>query len=153
MLTATDLDTLTVLNDIRERLLALTPQHLDWAERSLKVPTPQEKSLGVVHSPAARSLYALHAMLRAESSTAMACATSEIDEVVADERKRSAAVLSQIADAACSLFWSQAKADLGIYVGGCFHLRRGFVVTDCQAANSVPSSIARMLGLSGWEGH
>lgn len=127
-----DLTTLTVMNDIRERLLALTDEEMAWAERTLATEKKRKKDrdIGEVTNPATRALYALSIKLAAESRLETSKSSVALDPIIQDEHSRQAVLLHDLADVSRELFWAQAKIDLAFYKFESLACRAGFVVTN-----------------------
>ncbi len=115
-----DLNEITVFNDIRERLAAVTDAQITAIERKLEKESDEDDDdedavIGVVQSKATRGLYTLSRILGAQHMLEHAKAACAEDPVIADEHEEKAVVVDILSDVARELFWAQAKVDLGFY--------------------------------------
>lgn len=129
-----DLNEITVFNDIRERLAAVTDSQITAIERKLERESNDEDDdgesvIGVVTSKATRGLYTLSRLLGAEHMLEHAKSACAEDSVIADEHDEKAVVLDILSDVARELFWAQAKIDLGFYEEENVGIRAGWEVT------------------------
>lgn len=113
-----DLNEITVFNDIRERLAAVTDTQIEAIARKLKIEKMDNKKvkrIGRVESKATRALYALSRLLQAEHQLEHAKSDCAEEPDIAKDHEEKAVLLDMMADVARELFWAQAKIDLGFY--------------------------------------
>lgn len=110
-----EVDAITVLNDIRERLAALTPNQLDWGARQITEQRPNETTIGAVTVPSTRALWVLFLWLQRQSELEKAMAETATEKTLEEDHQRQHALLNSLADVAREIFWAQAKVDLGYY--------------------------------------
>lgn len=122
-----NLDDITVFNDIRLRLAAVTPEMLETATRRLR-PSKNEV-IGSVDNMATRALFALYGALQADSRIALAQARSGMinPEEEKDLNER-AVMLDVLSDVCRELFWAQAKQDIGLYENENISVKQGWTL-------------------------
>jgi hypothetical protein len=145
-----DLTTITVMNDIRERLLAITDAEVAWAYRRLDEISPTkatDKVLGEVENPTTRALYVLSMKLAAASELESSKAKAALDQIMEDEHGRQAVLLHDLADASREIFWAQAKIDLNHYKATSLGVRANFVIiSNLHAPDMFPSFLRGLAG-------
>ena len=141
-----NLDTLTIFNDVRERLAQITPEHVASAERRINKQKHKDKPhvIGVIESEGTKALYALWILLDAETAMQKALAQSATDSAIEREHMERAAVCDMISDVVGEMFWSQAKIDLGFYEFAAVGIRPGWQLVKEPPQH--PLSLAGILG-------
>lgn len=111
-----DLRTLSVINDLTERLKGITAEQIAAFGRRLN-PRPRKRStfVGSVDEIGTRALYALWRSLDCESDIEQAKAAMAVHEQVETDLSERHALLASLACVAREMFWSQVKLDLGIH--------------------------------------
>ncbi len=142
-----DLNEITVFNDIRERLAAMTPERIAAIGRKLKkyLIDEDDQVIGVIESDSTRALYVLSRELSNAHMLEHAKADCAEDETIAEELNQRAAALDSLADVARELFWAQAKTDLGFY-GECdLAIKTGWRLVETPEELSPPEALRRAI--------
>lgn len=132
---------LTVLNDLCERLKAISAEHIEAAARHLKPRKKDETAIGELTSPATRAIYALWVSLTAQEKLCHARAELLTGPELEAESKHDEALYDMLGDAAREIFWAQAKIDLGFYEADCqcVGLRAGWQLVRMPHGGGLPS--------------
>lgn len=126
-----NIEDISLFNDIRERLSAITDEQIDGADRKLAERT-KEPVIGTLESRLTRALHALTEALEAETGLEIAKARAEMDETRERDHLEKAAVLDMFADVAKEMFFAQAKLDLGFHKIEAVGLRRGWLLVNVK---------------------
>lgn len=141
-----NLEDVTIYNDLRDRLLKISPEQVAAAERRLTKIEPRESELGTIHSDVTRALYTLWITLRAESVLEAAKAGNQIDETAEKDHIQQAAVLDMFSDVARELFWAQAKLDVGFHEQTTVGVRTGWTMVKKIEEPGPGAMFARIMG-------
>ncbi|HEX4275796.1 MAG TPA: hypothetical protein VHZ74_10595 [Bryobacteraceae bacterium] len=124
---------ITVLNDIRERVEALTQAQFDWTGRRIDNEVAKgERIIGTVTNRATQGLYVLSLVLRTDSAVQEIQASAALEKNFEDEHRREASLLADLADVVREMFWAQAKIDRGCYERLTLCLRKDFTLVACK---------------------
>lgn len=116
MSTPIELSELTILNDLRERIAALSPEELAGFERKLLKPVPAgAKVAGYVKNETARRVFILGSILQTQNGMELMRATAAYNADIESEANEKAAMLGTLAKVFSEIFWSQVKVDLAIF--------------------------------------
>lgn len=138
-----NLEDITVLNDIRDRLAQITPEQVHSAARRLDRDDKSE-AIGVIESETTRALYTLAVVLTAEEALEEAKAKGAVDEMIEKDHLERAAVLDMLHDVVKNLFFTQAKTDLGFHQKESVSLSGGWTLVKTR--QSPPEGLIRLLG-------
>lgn len=115
-----DLGSLSVINDLRDRLRLITTDQIALSNRRFQ-PVPKKTRRGkveVVGNITDQSTMALHALwmaLDAEADLEQAKAGMAVDEHIETDHRERHALLEVMAAVAREMWWAQAKLDLGFH--------------------------------------
>ncbi len=137
-----NLNDITVFNDIRIRLAAVTPEMLMATERRMQ--TSKSKVVGRVDNLATRALFALSMNLHAESVIAAAQASACSSDTEEKEFTERAIILEVLSDVCRELFWAQAKQDIGLYENENIAVKKGWVLVR-EKSNPGPAELLGIL--------
>lgn len=142
-----ELEDLTVLGTLKDKLGFVTQEHIDWTARKRltdEVGTG-DTVIGVVDAVTTRALYALSALLDAEEKTEEAKAETAIEEHWEHEYRQLAQIAELFSDLSRHLFWVQAKTDLGYYDTNNIAIRKGWVVVKTGDKSGPAARLAKLL--------
>lgn len=108
---------LTVLNDLRERLEQITPEHILWASRRLMPLRSGDKPVGLLPE-ASRRLYALWQQTRATAEKLAADASLAMDATLSEALFTDSNVHGSLACMMAAVFSAQIAADFEMYAFG-----------------------------------
>lgn len=111
-----ELSELTILNDLRERIAALSPEELAGFERKLLKPVPAgAKAAGCVKNETARRVFLLASILQTQNGLELMHATAAFNADIEREHNEKASMLAVLAVVFSDIFWAQVKVDLAIF--------------------------------------
>lgn len=145
-----NIEDVTVLNDVRERLQAITQEQVDAALRRLNTKHKQDKDrkgeslIGVIESQVTRCLYTLWLMLEADARVRSALSQSATDENVEKDNREQSVILSMFAEVVKEVFWAQAKNDLGFHEDASVGIREDWTLVRRPEQNSAQGFIRAM---------
>jgi hypothetical protein len=145
------IDDVTVFNDIRERLLRITPEQVAATERRLADTDSMHLSdledIGVITSYTTRALYTLGNALSAEEALELAKAKNSTSEIDEKDHMAQAAILDMLSDAVRQVFWAQAKLDLGFHECASVGMRSNWRLVKMKDASESGFALAKLLNL------
>jgi hypothetical protein len=143
--TVTDLGSLTILNDLRDRIAALIPEDTAGFERRMMKPAPAgTTNVGVVTNPVLRGLQVLSVKLISESGLESSRALCEPNADLEREAKERAAMLMTLGTIYKEIFWAQIKQDFAIYRHADITLCEGWTVYEKPCGSGAPSGIIEL---------
>ena len=128
--TLPELSSLTILNDLRDRLAALTPEEMAAYERKLLRPMPAGHTVVGEIGPTLRRMFALCAKLMIASNleSLKSAAADNVD--IEREKKEKSVLLSILGNAFKEIFWAQVKVDLAVYRPAHLAIYEGWIIAD-----------------------
>lgn len=141
-----DIEEITMFNDMRERLLAVTDNQVEIAASRLNPAGEGEKSVGII-APATRALWTLAMTLEAEILMETSHARSLIDDTRVRDHEERSMVAQQIKDIVLELMWAQSRSDTGYWAkGSSIGLRADWQLVEMKDSKS-PNLGRLMAGL------
>lgn len=128
-----ELLSLSVINDLKERLSLITPDQIAACGRRHHAKTVHDKEIGIIEADGTRALCALWKLLEAEAALETARADGAVEEEIEKSHREQHSILDNLSDVARELWWTQAKMDVGFYQCLAISIRQGWVLV------SVPS--------------
>lgn len=138
-----DFEQITILNDLKERLLAVTEEQIGFAAAKLEPPLSGERALGRL-SDATITLWTLSMILTSEISLQKALGGSLVDPAVAEEHTERGMILDEIDDVVQELMWAQARNDTGFWKPVGIGIRAGWELVEMKDDKSPMAFLAKM---------
>lgn len=140
-----DIQEITVLNDIRERLAQIGDEEIATCERRLTPHKSGEEELGVIAVKSTRAIWVLAHILGNEKAIAMAQSKMANSQELANSLMQQATILDELQDVALEIFWAQAKTDLGRWkADDRISLRKGWMLIHTPEPTN---PLAKLLGI------
>lgn len=126
-----NLDEITILNDIRERLSQITLEDIAACNRRLEKACEHDKVVGTITKSSTMALWTLGCKMSTAMAAELVSARQANDEKVDQSHQEQAAIYDEMEDVLKDMFWAQARSDVGFWknpsnVG----IRQGWVLVD-----------------------
>lgn len=147
-----DLEKLSVINDLRERLTQITSEQIAVSTRRFKRVPKKAKIIGQVLETSTRALHALWMALDAEADLEAAKAGAAIHEQIETDHRERHALLEIMAGVAREMWWAQAKIDLGLLKCVGIAIYRDWMLVEDLRRSGPAGFIEMITGQQGGDG-